>query len=109
MARRKSGRGVDQRESATHRTFSVVLVGLWIAKVGKHTVAHVLGDKPARLADHLRAAVKIGTHGLSHVLGVEPSRERGRTHEVAEHYRELAAFSRCNLRSLPGGSSWVRY
>jgi hypothetical protein len=51
----------------------------------------------------------IGTHDLSHVLGVEPGRERGRTHKVTEHDRELAAFSRsCNLRRLQGGSirSW---
>ena len=47
----------------------------------------------------------IGTHDLSHVLGVEPGRERGRTHKVTEHDRELAAFSRsCNLRRLQGGS-----
>src|SRR5882757_4754533 len=102
MARLKSGRCVDQRESATHRAFSVVLMGLRIAEVGNYAIAHVLGDKPARAADHLRAAVMIGTHDLSHVLGVEPSRERGRTHKVAEHDRELAAFSRsCRLR---GGS-----
>src|SRR5258706_10075388 len=105
MARLKSGRRVDQRESATHSAFSVVLMGLRIAEVGEHAIAHVLGDKPARLADHLRAAVMIGTHDLSHVLGVEPSRECGRTHKVTEHDRELAAFSRsCSLRRLQGGS-----
>jgi hypothetical protein len=105
MARWKSARRVDQRESAAHRAFGVVLVGLWIAEIGKHAIAHVLSDEPAKRADHLRAAVMIGTHDLSHVLGVQPSRECRRTHEVAEHDRQLAAFSRfCNLRSLLGGS-----
>src|SRR5207249_8997987 len=45
------------------------------------------------------------THDLSHVLGVEPSRERGRTHKVAEHDCELAAFSRSRLRG-GGIRSW---
>src|SRR5215472_6602732 len=99
MACWNSGRCLDQRESATHCAFSVILMGLWIAKVGKHAIAHVLGDKPTRLANHLRAAAMIGTHDVSHVLGVEPSRERGRTHKVAEHNRKLAAFRRsCKLR-----------
>src|SRR5258705_13727446 len=105
MARLKSGPRVDQRESETPRAFSAVLVGLRIAEVANYAIAHVLGDKPARAADHLGAAMLIVTYDLSHVLGVEPSRERGRTHKVAEHDRELAAFSRsCNLRRLRGGS-----
>ena len=49
MAGLKSGRRLDQCESATHRMFGVVLVGLRIAEVGKHPIAHVFGDKPARL------------------------------------------------------------
>ena len=100
----KSGRRVGQRESATHRAFSVVLMGLRIAEVGKYAIAHILGDKPARLADHLRATVMIGTHDLPHVLGIEPSRERGRTHKVAKQDRELATFSRAGLRTLRSGS-----
>jgi hypothetical protein len=104
MARLKSTRRVDQRESATHGAFNVILVGLRIAEVGEHAIAHVLGDKPARLANHFRAALMIGTHDLSHILGVEPSRKRCRTHKIAEHDRELAALSRSSLRRLLGSS-----
>jgi hypothetical protein len=64
-----------------------------------------LGDKPARRADHFRAAVMIGRNDFAQVLAIELSRERGRTHKVAEHDRELTAFSRsCNLRRLRGRS-----
>ena len=69
-----------------------MLVGLGIAEISQHAVAHVLGDEPPGLGDLLGAATVIGTDDLAHVLGVQPSRQRGRADEVAEHDRELAAL-----------------
>ena len=83
---------LDQRKPGLHGAFGVMLVGLGIAEIGQHPVAHVLGDETAGLGDEIGAATVIRTDDLAHVLGVEASRERGRADEVAEHDRELAAL-----------------
>src|ERR1700690_3589740 len=49
-------------------------------------------DETSGLDDEISAATVVRTDDLLHVLGVEPGRERGRTNEVAEHDRELAAL-----------------
>src|SRR6266481_3321845 len=66
---------------------------LRVAEVRKHTVAHVLGNEATRFVDLVSTAAMVRANDLAHVLGVEPSRERGRTNKVAEHDRELSAFS----------------
>ena len=106
---RRAGRGcelrhrLDQRQPGAHGALGVMLVGLGIAEIGQHPVAHVLGDEPAGLGDLLGAAAVIGADDLAHVLGIEPSRQRGRADEVAEHDRELAALDTGWRRDRLGG------
>ena len=76
---------LDQRKPGPHRALGVMLVGLGIAEIDQHPVAHVLGDEAADPGDEIGAATVVRTDDLAHVLGVEPRRERGRADEVAEH------------------------
>ena len=69
-----------------------MLVGLGIAEIGQHPVAHVLGDEAAGLGDEIGAAAVVCADDLAHILGVEARRERGRADEIAEHHRQLAPF-----------------
>ena len=117
---RSAGRGrelrhrLDQRKPGTHGALGVMLVGLGIAEISQHAVAHVLGDEPAGLGDLLGAATVIGTDDLAHVLGIQPRRQRGRADEVAEHHRELAALGvgpwdgRLDLRRNRSVVQWYR-
>src|SRR5215475_1521761 len=102
MKRRNS---LDQCHASAHSPLCVILMRSRVAKVREHPIAHILCDKSTGLGDLLCAAAVIRADDLAQVLGIEPSRERGRTHKVAEHDRELAAFSRTyDLRRLRGGS-----
>ena len=83
---------LGQREPGNDGSLGVMLVGLGIAEISQHAVAHILGDEPPGLGDLLGAATVIGADDLAHILGVKPRRKRGRAHEVAEHHRELAAL-----------------
>ena len=85
-------RGLDDGEPGLHGALGVVFVGLRIAEIGEHAVAHVFGDEAAVALDQLRAAAMIGADDLAHVLGIEPRRHRGRADEIAEHHGELAAL-----------------
>ncbi len=69
-----------------------MLMSLWIAEIGQHTVAHVLRDKAAVALDQFGAAAVIGADDAPQILGVEPRRQRRRAHEIAEHHRELTAL-----------------
>ena len=89
------GTAATSARPALHRALGVVLMGLRIAEIGEHAVAHVFGDEAAvALRSTSAQHVVIGRDDLSHVLGVEPRRQRGRADEVAEHHRELAALGR---------------
>ena len=57
---------LDQRKPGQHRALGVVLVGLGIAEISQHAVAHVFGDEAAGLANRLGAASMIGADDLSH-------------------------------------------
>ena len=86
------GHRLDQREPGTHGAFGIVLVGLGIAEIDQYAIAHVPSDETSGLDDEIGAATVVRTDDPLHVLGVEPGRERGRTNEVAEHDREMAAL-----------------
>ena len=66
----------DERQSRPHRALGIVLVGLRIAKIHQHAVAHVFGNKPVESSDRLRDTLLIGADYKAHVLGIELRRER---------------------------------
>ena len=84
---------LDQGKPGPHRALGIVLMGLGIAEIGQHSVAHVLGDEAAGLGDEIGAAAVVCADDLAHILGVEARREGGRTDQIAEHDGELTAFS----------------
>ena len=82
----------DQLQPRPHRSLGVVLMGLRIAEVHEHAVAHVLRDEPAEAAHGLGDALLIGRNDLAQVLRVHAGGECRRTDEVREHHRDLAAL-----------------
>ncbi|MGA7489125.1 MAG: hypothetical protein WBW74_19555 [Xanthobacteraceae bacterium] len=108
---RRAGRGCelgdcrDEREPGLHGALGIILVGVGIAEIGEHAVAHVLGDEPAVALDQRRAAAMIGADDPSHVLRIEPLRHRSRAHEVAEHHGELPPLGIIRVRTR-GRSAW---
>ena len=95
----RAGRGgelrhrLDEGKPGPHSALGIILVGLGIAEIGEHAIAHVLGNESAIALDQHRAAALIGANDLAQVLGIEPGRQGGRADEVAEHHGELTAFS----------------
>ena len=98
----------DQLQPRPYRALSVVLMGLRIAEVDQHAVAHVLRYEPAEALHCLGDALLIGGNDLAQVLWVHTRRERGRTDEVREHHRDLAALGGV-LRLRFGRSSRLRW
>ena len=67
-------------------------MGLRIAKVHEHAIAHVLRHEPAEALHGFGDALLIGGNDLAQVLRVHASRECSRTDKVREHHRDLAAL-----------------
>ena len=96
--RSRARRRLDQGKPGLHSVLGVMLVGLGIAEIGQHPVAHVLGDEPAGLGDEIGAASVIGADDLAQILGIEPRRECRRADQIAEHHRQLPAFGLARQR-----------
>jgi hypothetical protein len=79
-------------------------VGAGKAEISQHPVAHKLRNKTVVAPNRRRTRLLIGANDLTHVLGIEPRRHRGRTDEIAEHNRELAALGNLRYRTEGGGA-----
>jgi hypothetical protein len=55
------GNQIWVRKSGSLWSAKELLMGLGIAEIGKHAIAHLLCDEPAVALDQLRAAAVIGT------------------------------------------------
>ncbi len=95
----------DDVEAGAHRPLGIVFVGLRIAEVNQHAVAHVFGDETVEAAHCLGDRPVIGADHLAQLFEVEPRRQRRRADQVAEHHRQLPA-----LRAIDasGGRSGYR-
>ena len=78
---------------------------LGVAEIGENAVAHLFGDEATVALDQFGAAMMIGGHDAPQVLRVEPCRECGRTHQVTELNRQLAAFGRCGSGLMRSGGA----
>ena len=67
-------------------------MGLRVAEIDQHAVAHVLRYEPAEALHGLGDALLVGGNDLAQVLRVHTRRERCRTDEVREHHRDMAAL-----------------
>src|SRR5215472_269226 len=83
---------LDKIEAGANRALSIMFMRLGVAEIGENAVSPVLGDEATMVLNQFGAAAVIGSNDASEVLGVEPSRHRRRTHQVAKHDGELAAF-----------------
>jgi hypothetical protein len=66
---------------------------LRIAEINENAVAHVFGDKAVEMAHGIGGGAVIRGDDLAQILRIELRRQRGRADQIAEHYRQLAAFS----------------
>ena len=82
----------DQLQPRPHRPLGVILMGLRIAEINQHAVAHVFRHEAAEAAHGLGDAFLIGRNDLAQVLRVHAGRERRRADQVREHHRDLAAL-----------------
>jgi hypothetical protein len=83
--------GSHQRKPGAHRPLGIVLMRLGIAKIGQHTIAHVLGNEATGPGNDIRATPVIGTEDFPHVFGVESLRQGSRADEIAKHDGELTS------------------
>jgi hypothetical protein len=67
-------------------------VGLGIPKVDQDPVAHVFRHETAEALNGLGYGLLIGRDDFAEVLRVHAGRECRRTHQIAEHHRDLAAL-----------------
>ena len=81
-----------QLQPCADSPLSVVLMGLRIAQIHEHTIAHVFRNEAAEALHGLRDALLIGRNDLAEVFRVHARREGRRTDQVGEHHRDLAAF-----------------
>jgi len=72
----------DQFQPRPYRPLSVVLMGLWIAKIHEHTITHVFRHEAAEAAHDLGDAFLVSGNYLSQVLWVQAGRERRRTDQI---------------------------
>ena len=82
----------DQLQPRPHRPLGVVLMGLRIAEIHEHAVAHVLRHEPAEALHSLGDALLIGGNDFAQVFRVHARRECCRTDKVGEHHCDLAAL-----------------
>ena len=107
---RQSADRLDHRQASAHRALRVVLMRLRIAEIDQHPVAHVLGDKAVEAADRIGHGAVVVPDQLAQILRVKTRRQRRRADEVAEHHRQLPAFSfggrQCVWGSHRRGGGW---
>ncbi len=87
------------RQPRPHRLLGVVLMGVRIAEIGEHPIAQETGDEAAVGLDQARAAFLVGADHAAQVFRIEPGRERGRSHQIAEHDRQLTALGGVGRRA----------
>jgi hypothetical protein len=89
----------DQLQPRPNRLFGVVLMGLGIAKIDEHTVAHIICHEAPEAVHRFGDAFLIGQNNLAQVLRIHARRECRRSNQVREHHRDLAT-----LGGVLGGS-----
>jgi hypothetical protein len=82
----------NQLKPGLDGSLRVVLMGMRITEVHEDTIPHISGDEPTEVVHGLSDALLIGRNDLSQVLRVHAGGKRGRTDQVREHHRDLAAL-----------------
>jgi hypothetical protein len=85
-----------------------VLVGVRKTEIGKHAVAHELGDEPAKTAYGTGGSILIAPHQCAQRLWIDGACEFRGAHEIAEQYRDLAPLGLPRWHRSRRGVSRVR-
>jgi hypothetical protein len=81
------------REGSPRCAFGVVLLRHWITKQRHNPVARLLCDVAAHLCHGCRGSIQICADQIAPILCIECRRDACRTHEVAEHYRDMPTLA----------------
>ena len=87
------GQRALDRQRRPHRALGVVLMRHRITEQRHQPVAQFLGDMTAHFYDRRRGRVEIGADEVAPLLGIKLRGNAGRTHQIAEHHREIAALT----------------
>ena len=85
---------MNDLQGRPHGPLGVFFVRGGPAEIGQDAITHVAGDKPVVAGNHIAAEGSIRVQQAPQLFGVEFLAQRRRTHEVAEHHGQLAAFAR---------------
>ena len=103
---------LDDVEPGMECARRVVLVRHGIAEERQHAVAQILCDMAGVVVDDARAALVIGAQHVPPLFGIQPFGQLRRSHQIAEHDRDLAPVRRDLRRPLAGtrllGSRLIR-
>src|SRR5262249_39578071 len=83
---------LDHIQPGPYGLLSIILMGLGIAKVHEHAVAHILRYEPAKAIHDCGDSHLISCNDLPQGLGVHAGRECSRPDEVREHHRDLTTL-----------------
>ena len=84
---------MNDLQGRPHGALGVFFVRGGPAEIGQDAITHVAGDKPVVARNHIAAEGSIRVQQAAQLFGVELFTQRRRTHQVAEHHGELAAFA----------------
>ena len=84
---------MNDLQGRPHGALGVFFVRGGPAEIGQDAITDVAGDKPVVARDHIAAEGPIRVQQAAQLFGVELFTQRRRTHQVAEHHGELAAFA----------------
>jgi hypothetical protein len=112
----KATDSVDGPQPRPNRPLGIVLVGLRIAEIDQHAIAHIPTDEAIESGNDFGDGAVIGGDDPPQILGIKASGELRRADQIAKHHRELAAFGavgawwrrrgrRSVKRGLPNGPS----
>src|SRR5262249_955354 len=82
----------DEIEPGPDGAFSIILVRLRIAEIGKEPVSHESGDVPAHVSDRRSAGSLEGADHFAQVLGIERNAQSRRTDKIAKENRQLSSL-----------------
>jgi hypothetical protein len=100
---------MNDLQGCAQGTLGVLLVRRGPAEVCQDAITHVAGDKTLIARDHVAAEGSIRMQQAAQLFGVELFTQRRRTHEIAKHDGELAAFARRWRRKLVLGRPGRRW
>ena len=94
----------NEREAGSDGALRIGFVGPGPAKIDEGAIAQVAGDVPVELRHGIGDRAVIAFDDVMHLLRIDARGKRRRADKIAEHHRQLPAFScRCCR-----GSLWFR-